>query len=124
MGRSCHTKGIYSDSLRSREKALSNGLMGPGKESKEAWVQVTHHGSACDHARASLWQISWNSGSTGNAALGWEAEQRGLKRTVKDRGEGDHPKHKGATQGAKGSYRWDLESRPELKPQLYHLLAV
>lgn len=37
-------------------------------------------------------------------------EQRGLKITVKGRGEGSHPKYKGATRGAKGSYRRDLES--------------
>lgn len=52
------------------------------------------------------------------------AEQRGLKTTVTGRGEGNRPKHKGATQGAKGSYTWDLEPSPELKPQLSHLLAV
>lgn len=37
MGRSCHTKGIYSDSLRSREEAISYGLMEPQEEGREAW---------------------------------------------------------------------------------------
>lgn len=49
---------------------------------------------------------------------------KGTEEDSEGQGRGDHPKHKGATHGAKGSYRWDLESRPELKPQLYHLLAV
>lgn len=58
MGRSCHTKGIYSDSLRSREEAMTYGLTGPQREGREAWVQATHHDSACGHATASLWQTS------------------------------------------------------------------
>lgn len=39
-----------------------------------------------------------------------------LKSIVKGTEEADHPRQKGTTQGAKGSYRWDLESGPELNP--------